>query len=123
MDINSLGMGSNYLSAYGLNTQSTNKSSDVEADKLKSQLNNISEESSDEELMDACKSFEAYMINNIYSKMRKSVESINENDEDDNEYIQMFGDNLYEEYVNKAVENSSLGLAQMLFDSIKRGQN
>ena len=96
-------------------------SSALAANKVKSQLNNISSQSSDEELMEACKSFESYMIEHAFKTMRETVTSINKDDEDDNEYMQLFGENLYEEYANKAVQNSSLGIAQMLFDSIKRG--
>lgn len=116
------GLGMNGINRFYNMTNKETDTSQIALDKVKAELDSISDESSDEELMNACKSFESYMLNSVYKQMRESVKSINKDDEDDNEYMKIFGDNLYEEYSNMAVQNSSLGIAQILFDSIKKGK-
>jgi hypothetical protein len=41
-------------------------------------------------------------------------------DEEENPYMDQFGDMLYEEYAKKATDNQSLGIAKMLYDAMKR---
>lgn len=70
----------------------------------------------DEELMEACKSFEAYLMEQAFKEMKKTIPET----EDVNPYIEQFGDMLYEEYAKKATENQGLGIAQMLYEAMKR---
>lgn len=84
---------------------------------LENKLKNIS--ASDKELMDACKSFESYMIEQVFKEMKKTVKS----EDDDNDYMKYFSDILYEEYAGKATENQEIGIAKMLFESMKRNNN
>lgn len=86
----------------------------AKTDQLKEKLKNNS--ASDEELMEVCKSFEAYLLEQVMKEMKKTVHS----DLDNNDYLEQFGDMLYEEYAEKATENKGLGLAQMLFEAMKR---
>ncbi len=86
----------------------------AKTDKLKEKLQNNS--ATDEELLDVCKSFEAYLLEQVMKEMQKSVDS----EEKKNDYLEQFGDMLYEEYSKKATEGQGLGVAQMLFDAMKR---
>jgi flagellar protein FlgJ len=86
----------------------------AKTDNLKTKLQNNN--ASDKELMDVCKSFEAYLLEQAMKEMKKSVES----DEDKNDYLEQFGDKLYEEYADKATEGQGLGIAQMLYEAMKR---
>lgn len=95
---------SNYLSA-------ASKTSDLE-EKLKNKEN-----ASDEELMDACKSFESYLLEQVFKGMEKTIIK---DEEKENDYLAQFGDKLYEEYAESASENGSLGIAQLLYESMKR---
>lgn len=70
----------------------------------------------DEELMEVCKSFESYMIERVMKGMEKTIPG----DDKENAYMEMFGDMLYQEYAKSATENQELGLAQMLYESMKR---
>lgn len=72
---------------------------------------------SDEELMDACKNFESYLLEQVFKGMEKTIPK---SEEEESPYITQFGDMLYEEYANDATENEGLGLAQMLYESMKR---
>ena len=111
------GLGNNYFSYGNMLTNSAN-SSDIAADEVKSELNALSAQSSDEQLMEACKSFEAYLMEQVMDSMKATVTSIN--NEEENDYMAMFGDTLYEEYANQIAQTESLGISKMLFDSIKR---
>ncbi len=97
-----------YMSANLLNNSS--KTSNLEAT-LKNK------DSSDEELMNACKSFESYMLEQIFQNMEKTVMK---DEEKENDYMAQFGNKLYEEYAKEVTENQSIGLAQMLYESMKR---
>ena len=43
-----------------------------------------------------------------------------DDEEEKNDYLTQFGDMLYEEYAQEATDSGSLGIAQMLYDSMKR---
>ena len=75
------------------------------------------QDASDEELMDVCKSFESYLLEKVLEKTKKTL---TDSEKDDSPYMNMFGDRLYHEYANQITEHSELGLAQQLFNALKR---
>ncbi len=75
-----------------------------------------SKPTTDEELMEVCKSFEAYLLEQVMKGMEKTIPS----EEKKSPYLEHFGDMLYQEYAKNATENQELGLAQMLYESMKR---
>lgn len=87
---------------------------DVQAKILEDKLRNNS--ASDEELMEVCKSFEAYFLEQVMKGMEKTIPY----NEEKNSYREYFGDMLYQEYAKSATENQGLGLAQMLYEAMKR---
>jgi flagellar protein FlgJ len=89
--------------------------SKAKTDSLKDNLTNGT--ATDEELMEACKNFESYLLEQVFKGMEKTVLK---SDEEENDYLAQFGDKLYEEYAEDIAENQSLGLAQMLYESMKR---
>lgn len=94
-------------------------SNSVKTSKLEETLSNTSN-ATDEELMEACKSFESYMIEQVFKGMEKTI--LKDEDEEENDYLDQFGDKLYEEYAKEASKSGGLGIAQMLYDSMKRNQ-
>lgn len=84
--------------------------------KLESKLTNNLENATDEELMDVCKSFEAYFVEQMFKEMKKAVPSSDE----ESPYVSYFGDTLYKEYADNVVETGGMGIAQMLYESMKR---
>lgn len=88
---------------------------------LQSTLGNVNEESSDEELMNVCKNFEAYFVQKIIEQAKQSI--VGEDEEEQGEYMQYFGDMRNEQYANIIAESGSVGLAQQLYDSIKSNGN
>ncbi|NLC19948.1 MAG: hypothetical protein GX757_12190 [Clostridiales bacterium] len=86
------------------------------AENIKAALNKS--DASDEELMEACKSFEAYLLEQVFKGMEKTV--LKDEDEEENDYLMHFSDKLYEEYAKEATKGQGIGLAQMLFEAMKR---
>ena len=103
---------STYYSDYY--TQAT----DVSKAALSNTLNSVNKDSSDEEMMEACKEFEAYFIEQIYKGMEKTIMKA---DDEENDYMNAFGDMQIQEYAKAAAEQGDgIGLAKQLFESMKR---
>jgi peptidoglycan hydrolase FlgJ len=108
-----IGIGSNSIYNVAADLVGNNKKTDALENSLKKK------DVTDEELMKACKSFETYFLEQVFKGMEKTVPR----EEEKSPYLEQFGDKLYEEYAQKATDNRSLGLAQMLYDSMKRNQS
>lgn len=87
----------------------------VNADRVSNKLGDINDDTEDKELLDACKDFEQYFVEQVMKEFTKSLEEFN-----DNTYMQYFGDTLITEYAEKITDNAGLGIAQMLYESMKR---
>ncbi|HHU71006.1 MAG TPA: hypothetical protein GXZ21_03100 [Clostridiales bacterium] len=105
-----ISIGSNSLYSQSINVVSDKIKTGQLQDKL--QANN----GTDDELMEACKSFESYLLTQVMKSMEKTIPGR----EDKGPYLEQFGDFLYDEYAKAATESQSLGIAQMLYESIKR---
>lgn len=99
-------------SIYDNYSQNVNSTS---ASKINSQLNTLGSDSTDEELLDACKEFETYFVQKIIEQARKSVAG----EEEDGEYMKYFGDTLNQSYAEAIVDGGGVGLAQQLYESMK----
>ena len=105
-----ISIGSNSLYSQSINVVSDKIKTGQLQDKL--QANN----GTDDELMEACKSFESYLLTQVMKAMEKTIPGR----EDKGPYLEQFGYFLYDEYAKAATESQSLGIAQMLYESIKR---
>ena len=109
ISIDSNSLYSNYLTtATGAATKADKLTTTLNSEKLGS--------SSDEELMEVCKEFEAYFVEQVLKEMQKTVHSSDE----DSDYYQYFGDILWQEYAEDIAGSGQLGLAQQLYESMKR---
>lgn len=108
----SIGIGNNYSVDAAL-AQTQAKQS---ATKLQDTLNQDLSTATDDELMSVCKNFESYLVEQMFKEMKKSVGS----EESQGEYVSYFGDMLYEKYADDVVETGGMGIAQMLYESMKR---
>jgi flagellar protein FlgJ len=96
----------------------SSKSTDI-TDKLKNGV----EGKSDEELMEACKEFEAYFTEQIFKNMRKAMVPQSEEDTGSMSTLKdYFEDELWKNYSTEAAKQSNKGLAQMLYEQMKRNQ-
>lgn len=111
MDLSSL---SNYYSSIA-NQASASASS----------ISNLSDEEikakSDEELMEVCKEFESYLLEQVFKEMEKTSSIFGE-DEDgsSSQLVDYFKDTTIAELASQSTEQNGLGLAQTLYEQMKR---
>jgi len=98
--------------------QSMQNASAAKADKLSSSLGNIEKgTATEEELMNACKEFETYLVEQV---IKNTKSAMLEDEDSQGEYMKMFGDRLNQSYAEMITETADLGIAQMLYESMKR---
>lgn len=77
-------------------------------------------EATDDELMDACKDFEAYFTEQVFKEMQKTVDVWKDDEgESSSKYKDYAMDTLIQEYAEDSSQNEGLGLAQMLYEQMK----
>lgn len=110
MDISNIsGMYSDIISA---NSQS--------ASKLENKLNGNINKATDDELMDACKEFEAYFLEQMFKAMMKTVPKNEEMSGSTSTMVDFYKDEMMRELAADSTETNSLGLAQTLYEQMKR---
>ncbi len=98
--------------------QSMQNASQAKTEKLSSSLNSIENgTATDEELMEACKEFETYLVEQV---IKNTKSAMLEDEDSEGEYMKMFGDTLNQSYAELITESADLGIAQMLYESMKR---
>lgn len=112
MDMN---IGSSYNNYYDSYT-------DAYTDQLKSSLTNTDlADATDDELMNVCKEFESYLVEQMYKAMEKTIMKDEDEDTDStvSRYTDYFGDMRIQEYAKMSTETGGLGIAQMLYEQLK----
>lgn len=105
-----------------LNTDYIVKSaSDASVDKMEDKLKRANKSgSSEEELLDACKQFEAYFYEQIFKKMEEAMVPGKDESDPNNTLVGYYKDSLIQEYSKSAANQQENSLAQMLFEQMKR---
>jgi flagellar protein FlgJ len=93
--------------------------SSTTADTVSGKLTDVSEDSSDEELLEACQSFESYFVQKMIEEAKKTLD----NEDEQGEYTKMFADMKNEQLADAITESGQIGLAQQLYDNIKSQYN
>lgn len=76
---------------------------------------------SDKELMDACKQFEAYFLEQCFKEMMETVKNDDEfSSGSTSTLVDYFKEEMVKEVASQSTEKNSLRLAQMLYDQMKR---
>lgn len=76
-----------------------------------------SPETTDEEMLAACKEFETYMVEQLYKQARAMTKM---SDDDEDGYAQYAYDLQAQEYAKLVTEQGNIGLAKQLYESMKR---
>ena len=100
-----------------VNRLNTQNASSTKATELSDKLSNLSG-ASDDELLEACKSFESYLVEQVMNMVKDSV--VPEDEDEENEYLAAFGDQLYQQYAEAITDSGQLGIAQKLYEAMKR---
>ncbi|MBQ9199697.1 MAG: rod-binding protein [Lachnospiraceae bacterium] len=77
---------------------------------------NKSTQQTDEEMMDACKQFEAYMVEQVYKSMENTIMRA---DDEKGDYEKMFGDLRIQQYAQAVSDQGGIGLAKQLYEAMK----
>lgn len=93
---------------------------DQSAKKLEDSLKSDYSGSSDEELMEVCKEFEAYFLEQVFKEMMKTIPQSEESDGANGRLVEFFKENTIQELAAQSTENNGLGLAQMMYEQMKR---
>ena len=115
MEINGIGsVYSDYL---------TNSATQSKTSALESKLETDSyANASDEELMDVCKEFEAYFLEQVFNAMMETAKVFS--DEEESSYatkmVDYFKDTAVQELTSQATDQNGLGIAQTLYEQMKR---
>lgn len=94
-------------------------SSSQAASKLENQLQTDYSGATDDELMDACKQFEAYFLEQVFKAMVKTIPS-EENSGSTSSMLDYYKDQMVQNLAEQSTEQNSLGLAQMLYEQMRR---
>jgi flagellar protein FlgJ len=96
--------------------------SNASASALENTLGNVNEDTTEDELMSACKEFEAYFIEQIYKGMEKTIMKAEDDDSSNaSQYMDYFGDMQIQEYSKMAAnQGDGIGLANQLYEQMKR---
>lgn len=94
-----------------------------QTDKIKNTASGDYSNASDEELMDACKQFESYFLEQVFKEMEKTIPTNEDSDSSTSNLVDYFKDSTIQELASESTDNNSLGLAQMLYEQMKRNYN
>lgn len=115
MDLSGLNGFSEYI------TSANSASAEALKSKLNSQVNETAEE---DELLEACKEFEAYLWEQVFKEMQKTAKLFGDDDDSDSyagNMVDYFKDTVVKEISAKAAdEQGTNSLAQMLYTQMKR---
>lgn len=76
--------------------------------------------STETEMLDACKKFEAYFIEQVLKEVKKTIPEPQYSDAPTSNLVDFFKDNMVQEISTKLQDGSGLGLAQQMFEQMKR---
>lgn len=108
---------SKITSAYNnIYTSASNQS----ASKLEEQLKSDYSKATDEELMDACKQFEAYFLEQMFKEMMKTIPESENSTASTTNMLDYYKDQMIQSIAEESTEQNSLGLAQMLYEQMRR---
>ena len=112
LDLNAI---NSYYNNYNTDT-STDSASKLE-ETLKSDLSTATEE----ELMDVCKDFEAYFVEQMFKAMQRMVpESEEDVSASTRQLKDYYKEQMTQSFAEQATEGEGLGIAQVLYEQMKR---
>lgn len=94
------------------------KNSQTEA--LKNEIKTDYSKATDEELMSACKQFEAYFLEQVMKGMQKTVPESQFTSASTSSLVNYYKDAMTQEMAKQSTETNSVGLAQMMYEQMRR---
>lgn len=97
-----------------------NKAANSTASKLENQLKSDYANATDEEMMEACKQFESYFLEQMFKEMMKTIPKSEDSSSSTTSMVEYFQDQMIQEVAAQSTEQNSLGLAKILYEQMKR---
>jgi flagellar protein FlgJ len=113
-----MGISLDGISSYLDQAKSTSSSAGVEKT-LSSDLSTAS----DEKLMDACKNFESYMIEQVVKEMEKTIPEDKDGDPAMSQMKDYYKEELVKKMSGKMAEQNGNNFAQTMYEQMKRNYN
>lgn len=88
--------------------------------KLEKNLSSDYASASDTQLMDVCKEFESYFLEQMFKEMQKTIPESEFTSSSTSTLVDYVKDATIQELSSQSTEQNSLGLAQTLYDQMKR---
>ena len=96
----------------------------VATENLQKQLEESAKAKENEALFDACKQFEAYLWEQVYKEMEKTVDLFGDDDDGyASNMVNFFKDSVIQDISQQTASQGSNSLAQMLYEQAKRNYN
>ena len=113
------------LGAQALTQYAMEESKNASTQAIKSKIQNTSAQSTDSELWEACKSFEAYFLEQMFKEMQKSVDAMKpeRGDQSTSTLVDYFKDQTLQDICATSADMQSNGFAAMLYENLKRTYN
>ena len=113
------------ISASALTEYAANEAKFASGTAIKDKLSNVNDKTSDKELMEACKSFEAYFLEQMFKEMQKSVDAMKpeRGDQSTSTLVDYFKDQTLQDLCATSADMQSNGFAAMLYENLKRTYN
>lgn len=98
----------------------TNQASSSSVDALKDKLTTDYSTATDDELLDACKQFEAYFLEQVFKGMQKTIPESEYSSSSTSTLVDYYKDSMIQELAAQSTETNSIGLAQTMYEQMKR---
>lgn len=98
----------------------TSQATDSRAQNIQNQLKTDYSKATDDELMEACKQFEAYFLEQVLKGMQKTIPESQFTDSATASLVDYYKDNMIQELAAQSTETNSIGLAQSMYEQMRR---
>ena len=92
----------------------------VSSKKMQDTVSKDYSKATDEELLDVCKQFEAYFMEQVFKQMEKTIIKDESSSGQTTALVDYFKDSALQELTKTSTETQGLGIAQMLYEQMKR---
>lgn len=96
------------------------KTNDQSASKLEGKLESDFTKATDAEMMEACKQFEAYFVEQMYKAMIDTIPKNENTTTYTSNLMDYYTDEMVQKLASDSTEHNGLGLAQTLYEQMKR---
>ena len=98
----------------------TSQATDSRGQNIQNQLKADYSKATDDELMEACKQFEAYFLEQVLKGMQKTIPESQFTDSSTASLVDYYKDNMIQELAAQSTETNSIGLAQSMYEQMRR---